>query len=40
MNMDRLNPKITPQHLGRKALVYLRQSSLKQVRDNLESQNL
>jgi DNA invertase Pin-like site-specific DNA recombinase len=40
MNVDHLHPKITPQHLGRKALVYLRQSSLKQVRDNLESQHL
>jgi DNA invertase Pin-like site-specific DNA recombinase len=32
--------KLTPQHLARKAVVYLRQSSLKQVRENLESQRL
>jgi DNA invertase Pin-like site-specific DNA recombinase len=40
MKMDSLHSKITPQHLNRKALVYLRQSSLKQVRENLESQHL
>jgi len=40
MKVDSLHPKITPQHLNRKALVYLRQSSLKQVRENLESQHL
>jgi DNA invertase Pin-like site-specific DNA recombinase len=40
MRKDSLHPKITPQHLDRKALVYLRQSSLKQVRENLESQHL
>jgi DNA invertase Pin-like site-specific DNA recombinase len=34
------HPKITQQHLERKALVYIRQSSLKQVRENLESQHL
>ena len=34
------SPKITPQHLARKAIVYLRQSSEKQVRYNLESQRL
>ena len=32
--------KITPVHLARKAVVYLRQSSPKQVRENLESQRL
>src|SRR3972149_4116583 len=32
--------KITAAHLARKAVVYLRQSSLKQVRENLESQRL
>jgi hypothetical protein len=32
--------KIQPSHLGRKAIVYLRQSSEKQVRDNIESQRL
>ncbi len=32
--------KITPKHLGRKAVVYLRQSSEGQVRNNLESQRL
>ena len=32
--------KIKPEHLGRKAIVYLRQSSDKQLRQNKESQNL
>src|SRR5688500_2304418 len=40
MKLHSLHPKITPKHLERKALVYLRQSSLKQVRENLESQHL
>ena len=34
------NHKITPQHLARKAVVYLRQSSPKQVRENTESTRL
>src|SRR6201981_1880134 len=34
------NPKIKPEHLARKAIVYLRQSSEKQVRQNKESQLL
>src|SRR3954466_6897914 len=34
------NPKIKPAHLARKAIVYLRQSSEKQVRQNKESQLL
>src|SRR5437899_12120279 len=34
------NPKIKPEHLARKAIVYLRQSSDKQVRLNKESQHL
>jgi DNA invertase Pin-like site-specific DNA recombinase len=34
------NPKVTAAHLGRKAFVYLRQSSLRQVRENQESQRL
>jgi DNA invertase Pin-like site-specific DNA recombinase len=34
------SPKIKPEHLTRKAIVYLRQSSEKQVRQNLESQRL
>ena len=34
------NSKITPEHLERKAVVYLRQSSEKQVRENKESQRL
>ena len=34
------NPKITPEHLARKAIVYLRQSSERQVRQNTESQLL
>ena len=32
--------KIKPEHLARKAIVYLRQSSEKQVRQNRESQRL
>ena len=32
--------KISAEHLARKAVVYLRQSSPKQVRENLESQRL
>lgn len=34
------NPKIKPEHLARKAVVYLRQSSERQVRLNKESQRL
>ena len=34
------DPKITPEHLSRRAVVYLRQSSEGQVRNNLESQRL
>ena len=34
------NPKLTPERLERKALVYLRQSSPYQVQHNLESQHL
>src|SRR6266436_6581303 len=34
------NPKIKAEHLARKAIVYLRQSSYKQVRQNKESQRL
>ena len=30
------SPKIKPEHLARKAIVYLRQSSEKQVRQNRE----
>ena len=39
---DRLpySPKITPEHLARKAIVYLRQSGEKQVSQNTESQRL
>jgi len=32
--------KITPEHLARRAVVYLRQSSERQVHDNVESQRL
>jgi len=35
-----MHPKITAAHLARKAIVYLRQSSDKQVRANKESQRL
>ena len=31
------HPKIRAEHLARRAVVYLRQSTLKQVRENLES---
>ena len=34
------SPKIKPEHLARRAIVYLRQSSEKQVRQNKESQHL
>lgn len=34
------NPKLTPDRLARKAIVYLRQSSPHQVQHNLESQRL
>jgi DNA invertase Pin-like site-specific DNA recombinase len=34
------NPKIKSEHLARKAIVYLRQSTDKQVRQNKESQLL
>jgi DNA invertase Pin-like site-specific DNA recombinase len=40
MNELLYSPKIKPDHLARKAIVYLRQSSEKQVRQNLESQRL
>src|SRR6202521_1891492 len=40
MNQILYSPKITPEHLARKAIVYLRQSSEKQVRQNTESQRL
>src|SRR2546425_11303301 len=40
MNMLQPHPKITPRHLQRKAMVYLRQSSDRQVQRNTESQRL
>lgn len=40
MNELLYSPKIKPEHLVRKAIVYVRQSSEKQVRQNLESQRL
>jgi DNA invertase Pin-like site-specific DNA recombinase len=33
-----MNPKITSEHLNRRAVVYIRQSTMNQVRNNLESQ--
>ena len=33
-----MNPKITPDHVGRVAVVYVRQSTMAQVTGNLESQ--
>ena len=38
--MSQLYPKIRSSHIARRAVVYLRQSSMKQVRENLESQRL
>ena len=32
--------KITPNHLARKAVIYLRQSSIAQLKHNTESQRL
>ena len=40
MNELLYSPKIKPEHLVRKAIVYLRQSSEKEVRQNLERQRL
>jgi hypothetical protein len=40
MNHLQSSPKIKPEHLARRAIIYLRQSSEKQVRQNLESQRL
>lgn len=40
MNRVELNSKITVSHLARKAVVYLRQSSIAQVKYNTESQRL
>jgi len=40
MTQTLYSPKIKPEHLARKAIVYLRQSSEKQVRQNKESQRL
>jgi DNA invertase Pin-like site-specific DNA recombinase len=40
MNPHETVQKITPDHLARKAIVYLRQSSLQQVKHNTESQRL
>lgn len=40
MSQPHQNPKISPEHLSLKAIVYLRQSSPKQVNRNLESQRL
>ena len=40
MNPHELNQKILLHHLERKAVVYIRQSSLQQVKQNLESQRL
>jgi DNA invertase Pin-like site-specific DNA recombinase len=34
------HPKITCEHLNKKAIIYLRQSSLRQVQENTESQRL
>lgn len=39
-NVSVVEHKIQPGHLGRKAIVYVRQSSERQVRENVESQKL
>ena len=38
--MKTRHPKIAPSHLARKAIVYLRQSTARQVRENVESKKL
>lgn len=40
MNLNDTGGKLTTEHLSRKAVVYLRQSSLAQVKHNTESQRL
>jgi hypothetical protein len=40
MNMLQPHPTITPRHLQRTAMVYLRQSSDRQVQRHTESQRL
>ena len=40
MTTPEATPKITAEHLTRKAIVYIRQSSPKQAKENLESQRL
>ncbi|MFQ5645021.1 MAG: recombinase family protein [Thiogranum sp.] len=40
MNLNDTGGKLTAEHLSRKAVVYLRQSSLAQVKHNTESQRL
>ena len=40
MTLVESTAKITPHHLARNAVVYLRQSSLAQVKQNTESQRL
>ena len=40
MSPRETNSKITPEHLSRHAVVYLRQSSLAQVKQNTESRRL
>src|SRR5687768_625172 len=37
-NLNLSQVKLTPGHLERKAVIYIRQSSPKQVRENLDSQ--
>jgi hypothetical protein len=37
MTRDTVHPKIRPAHLRRQAIVYIRQSSPHQVRNNRES---
>jgi hypothetical protein len=40
MNRNDNTQKLTADHLARKAVVYLRQSSMAQVKNNQESQRL
>ena len=37
-NLNLSPVKLSPQHLDRKAIIYIRQSSPKQVRENIDSQ--
>ncbi len=40
MNLHEAMGKIAPAHLARKAIIYLRQSSLQQVKHNQQNQGV